>query len=648
VKSETRVSPGGFPAHCAATVGRRLTPSKAISRERADFGDQLEVVWDMGVPEFLNRVRTFVLLLGAIGIVQALPGHAMAAVGDVNGDSVVNGRDIHHFTATMTGHDTNAAHMAAADINQDGQLNSADLSAFVAGVLDPGTLPSNTGEWTPPIGIPSPSFGIVETVESIHGSADYYTHYVDASSPASTDSSNPNGTPSRPRKTIPTSVSAGSVVAIAGGTYTSSLLVITAAGTATQPIIIRGLYPDAKPLLKGKLAIEGAARYVIVENIAIDRDYLSSAVNITGPAHHIALRHCDISDAQGGILIYGSANQIVVYDNWVHDCGDLAATSDIDDNGMTVGNASDVWIVDNTVNHVVGSGIVLNPGFGEPNSTIHHIYIGRNTVHHARQSGLWSKQSQDTVFSQNHVHDIIGTSWARSMGMGYQYGPERLWFIANEIHDCEFGIGSGSDSVSNPGRDQYFIGNVIHDIHKSSGGAYDPNNAWEASGISIIGGVNRYVIGNTLYNVDAGINTPGGGLVSISNNIVANVTKPNSHHVYIQDEAGNTNWDMRNNLFYQGGSAASIRFRSTNYTVPQLISSLNKCQACMTADPRFMDEAAGDVHLQANSPAINAGVTPPVYATFQSLYGIDIRLDFSDMPRPQGAAFDIGAFEYMP
>ncbi len=583
--------------------------------------------------------------IGTVGVLtMARPLHA--EIGDVNGDGVVNGRDISFFVATATGVDTDPAHQAGADMDGNGVVGVADVPAFISVIVSPETgMPSG---WQPPIGIPAPSFGIAETVESLHGNVGFFTHYVDSSSPAATDSANPNGSPARPRMSIPTNVGPGSVVSIAGGVYPSSLLVITAAGTATQPIIYRGLNPATRPLLKGKLAIEGTAKYVIVENLAIDRDYLSSAVNISGPAHHIALRHCDIADAQGGILIYNGATQIVAYDNVVRDCGDLAATTDIDDNGVTVGDASYIWIVDNTVHHVVGSGIVLNPGFGEPNSAIHHAFIGRNTVHHARQSGLWSKQSIDTVFSQNIAHDIIGTSWAQSTGMGYQYGPDRMWFIANEIYNCDFGIGSGSNNVSNPGQDQYFIGNVIHDIHKSTAGAYQPNSPWSASAICLVGGVNRYVIGNTMYDVDAGINTPGSGLISITSNIVSNVTQPNSHHVFIEDETGNTSWSMAANLFYQGGSAANIRFRSTNYSVPQVISLLGKCAGCLTADPRFANVVADDVHLLAGSPAINTGVDSPVFTTFQTLYGIDLRKDFEGTPRPQGPAFDIGAYEFAP
>ncbi|MBI5865309.1 MAG: hypothetical protein HZB38_12530 [Planctomycetes bacterium] len=49
--------------------------------------------------------------------------------------------------------------------------------------------------------------------------------------------------------------------------------------------------------------------------------------------------------------------------------------------------------------------------------------------------------------------------------------------------------------------------------------------------------------------------------------------------------------------------------------------------------------------MQAGSPAVNAGITHGVYARFQQLYGLSITVDFGGTARPQGGAFDIGAFE---
>jgi parallel beta-helix repeat protein len=52
-------------------------------------------------------------------------------------------------------------------------------------------------------------------------------------------------------------------------------------------------------------------------------------------------------------------------------------------------------------------------------------------------------------------------------------------------------------------------------------------------------------------------------------------------------------------------------------------------------DPKFANPAQKDFHLQSTSPAINAGDTVSTVTN-----------DCGDNPRPQGAGFDIGAFEF--
>ena len=69
-------------------------------------------------------------------------------------------------------------------------------------------------------------------------------------------------------------------------------------------------------------------------------------------------------------------------------------------------------------------------------------------------------------------------------------------------------------------------------------------------------------------------------------------------------------------------------------------------QASVQANVNFVDAAGKNFQPTAGSPAINAGVTDSVYMTFLARYGIDISKDPQGTLRPQGSAFDIGAYEY--
>ena len=58
--------------------------------------------------------------------------------------------------------------------------------------------------------------------------------------------------------------------------------------------------------------------------------------------------------------------------------------------------------------------------------------------------------------------------------------------------------------------------------------------------------------------------------------------------------------------------------------------------APVEGDPLFADASAGDFHLLTGSMAIDSGVDAGLGS------------DFDGLLRPQGAGFDLGAFEYVP
>lgn len=595
------------------------------------------------------------LLIGAPSGVGVPP----ATLGDVDGDHHRSGRDVQAFMAVLSGQDDDAEHFASADMTQDGAVTAADVPAFLARVLtQTGPLPS---EWTPPIGVPMPEFGIHQT-HYLFADATYnfgfgcepyrdaghgpYTHYVDNTHPESTDSDNPFGTPGRPRNSIPYFLLPGSVVELHGGPY-ESYFEIRDAGTAERPIFIRGVDPLQPVLFKAKLLVLPPSRYLILENLAVDRDYQSSGVNIEGVSY-IAIRDCEIYDAQGGILVYGasdsSIDHIVVCRNHIHDLGDLSVVDDIDDNGIQVGGgASDIWVVDNLVHHTVGSGIVLNPGFEFGNEAIQRVYVGRNTVHHSRQSGCWTKQSSDAIFSQNTVHSIIGTSFAISTGLGFQYGPERTWFIFNHVFDCEYGIGSGSNNVPAPGLEQFFVGNVIHDVHHRAG-EYQPDSPWASAAMMLVGGEHRLIVNNTIYHCDAGINGPGPGSYLMENNLIADMLEPAANHVFIENELNDVTWDLRYSCLFDSSGPVRVRERSHVYDLDGL-AEINKGSGCVSVPPGFVSPEGLDFHLLPGSPVVDAGIETFAYDRFEALYGRSIRVDFDGRIRPQAGAFDMGAYE---
>ena len=55
----------------------------------------------------------------------------------------------------------------------------------------------------------------------------------------------------------------------------------------------------------------------------------------------------------------------------------------------------------------------------------------------------------------------------------------------------------------------------------------------------------------------------------------------------------------------------------------------------LMTDPAFQSAAGGDFSLTSTSRAIDAGATISLFTT-----------DIANAPRPQGSAYDIGAYEY--
>jgi hypothetical protein len=99
-----------------------------------------------------------------------------------------------------------------------------------------------------------------------------------------------------------------------------------------------------------------------------------------------------------------------------------------------------------------------------------------------------------------------------------------------------------------------------------------------------------------------------------------------------------TSFTVQNNLCYNNGSS-NFDIRSTGNTVSNNISggtgNVSGTGIISGVNPLFVDYANNDFHLQSTSPAINAGTSTGAPAT-----------DIDGTTRPQGAAVDVGCYEY--
>jgi hypothetical protein len=165
------------------------------------------------------------------------------------------------------------------------------------------------------------------------------------------------------------------------------------------------------------------------------------------------------------------------------------------------------------------------------------------------------------------------------------------------------------------------------------------------------GSTNHYIINNTFYDVDAGINIPGGGTryFFMVNNIIANRSQSAEYDFYAGGLSTSVlaGSELKNNLFYNS-STPRINWGGTTYTdLNTFQTSTGRGQNNLYSNPLFVNPAGNDFKLQSASPAKDSGIAHDAYTTFFTRYGIDIKKDIEGKSRPMGKGrlWDIGAFE---
>lgn len=235
-----------------------------------------------------------------------------------------------------------------------------------------------------------------------------------------------------------------------------------------------------------------------------------------------------------------------------------------------------------------------------------------------------------TLISGNHVHNLaVSGGCTGSGGAGIvdaDYSASDCDIIGNVVHDIGVpGSCNGVQGIYHSNLRGHILNNIVY--RASAFGIH----LWHAATDVII--ANNTVFANGTSGMCGGIvigngDSPGGTVLSntkVTNNIVYNNPGVSiSEYCYSGQNCIGSGNVISNNLVYGNGSSISLKVGSATATV--------------TVDPQFVNykaDGTGDYHLKSTSPAIDKGTATNAPST-----------DLDGKARPQGAGYDIGAYEF--
>lgn len=257
----------------------------------------------------------------------------------------------------------------------------------------------------------------------------------------------------------------------------------------------------------------------------------------------------------------------------------------------------------------------------------HHFILRNLEIKNFKYNGLYIS-AHDVQVTNCKIHDQVSVS-----GL-----PGERWY-GIYFHDGLNGLIEGNDIYNNPGGGIQAYPGVISNLIMRSNTIHHNNYLLTSpiEGILVFQGGNNRVTGVQIYNNLIYLNGdkqpyPGkSGGIRVSNG--ASSTKIWNNTIYgnkgwginIQNGAGGPpeGTVVQNNIIFENTAGQIVNAGSDSTLTHNL-----------TTDPKFVKVEASDFRLQERSPAIDAGVTLSNVAT-----------DIANLPRPNGPAHDIGAYE---
>jgi hypothetical protein len=287
-------------------------------------------------------------------------------------------------------------------------------------------------------------------------------------------------------------------------------------------------------------------------------------------------------------------------------------------------------------NPSAGVHVCTEEGFGYPGP---QVVFENIEVHHWAKSGTlgWGH----STFRGCHIHHNGSGRFDHGI---YADNPNTTIENCRIHHNSGFGIHVFQDpSVPVRTAHDYIVrNNLVYDNGKEgSTGAATFSGSVGGAGIIATGGGNNRIYNNAIFNnLGAGIRISDNCRDphchvyhnSVWNNGRACMRISRSAKVFIRN---NVCWSNTFDGTHANGEKGTGILISGN-PADNVVRDHNLNQSSDTQNPLFVNAAAGNFQLQSGSPAIDAGLA----------LGAPFNVDREGVSRPQGKAYDIGAYEY--
>ena len=390
----------------------------------------------------------------------------------------------------------------------------------------------------------------------------------------------------------------GDVIVVGRGTYVESLRSVRA-GLPGAPIRVRA---DAA---RGDVLVTHAGGRVltvnhaslIVEGLVFDGQYgPDDAIRVDGGAAQLVLRDLEVRRSSGDLIDLATPRGVLIERCLLHHALN-PANGRADAHGIVAGAVQDLTIRDTEIHTFSGDGIQIDPGRAAPGWN--RMTIERTRIWLSPLAAPANGFPAGTVPGENAIDTKSGAAFPRATLL---VRDSDAWGFRGGLIDnmAAFNIKENVEAT--------FDGVTVHDseiaFRVRGATSTAPAGAWVAVRNAVVYGT------GTAFRYENDIER----LRIVNSTIGRNVPR-----AFRAAESHSRGLEVRN-LLVLGTLPSEAASQRSN----------------LAAGPNaFVNSAADDYRLVRGSPAIDAGI--PI---------AEVSTDRAGRPRPQGRAFDIGAFEF--